>query len=610
MTLRVTATILIACVVAWLLAGSRLRVVGDGVEYLAQALNFAVLEKPSVGRKDVARIEAQVAETDPHFANWHIAPSTFPGPDRRRDFIHFWMYALMATPFVWVTRALSLSPLLAFTLLNLILLGVAIAVVRPRIGSAATLLLFASPLIWWIDKAHTEVFTVALLTVSMALLTEKPWWALLAAGLASSQNPPIAVLLPLILAHQLISRPERRRDSRLWVGVAAGVLLAALQPVYALTRHGTVSLLLLGTRPGIPAWSEVSAVVFDPSVGLVGNAPLLLVVALMAAARAARPIPNRVARGEIIVAALSALCFLFAFGRAVNVHHGGTPSLSRYALWLIPLAIPGLHEARERGGRIWRASMAAIAAVSAVISVAYFQPSIGENSREPTALAAWLWVRHPTWSNPLPEVFAETMSRREDPVAPAFTAGCEKVLVLSPGIGGWPIPCYPASVPAFCRVPRTFCYANRQGTTYEWTRAPGRLTAPLEVPTEGRWTRDMEVHIRELYDEWGWPGRDLPSATARLRQGVDVSASLFGTDRRLVAVLQHIGSDARLGVDVAAPAHCALIDASSGATVARFTLADSGAASDPAGNAAGLGSEVPVPAGYDVLVLACTLDPA
>ncbi len=31
---------------------------------------------------------------------------------------------------------------------------------------------------------------------------------------------------------------------------------------------------------------------------------------------------------------------LFAFAQTMNVNHGGTPGMSRYALWFIPLAAP------------------------------------------------------------------------------------------------------------------------------------------------------------------------------------------------------------------------------------------------------------------------------
>ena len=52
----------------------------------------------------------------------------------------------------------------------------------------------------------------------------------------------------------------------------------------------------------------------------------------------------------MIVAALTAVGFLLSFAQATNVHHGATPSISRYAIWLIPLAIPIMIRARAAGG--------------------------------------------------------------------------------------------------------------------------------------------------------------------------------------------------------------------------------------------------------------------
>jgi hypothetical protein len=49
-----------------------------------------------------------------------------------------------------------------------------------------------------IDKAHTEVFTFALPTIAFALMRERPWWSMVAAGAASTQNPPIAILVLIV----------------------------------------------------------------------------------------------------------------------------------------------------------------------------------------------------------------------------------------------------------------------------------------------------------------------------------------------------------------------------------------------------------------------------
>jgi hypothetical protein len=139
-----------------LIAGSSPRVVGDGGEYLAQAPNFASLRGPALDPDHIPSLQTQVAAADPRLARWHIPTTTVASDDRRRDFDHLWFYALLATPGIWVTRAAGVNPLFAFALLNLALLGLAVRVALPRLGPAICLLLFGGPVIWWLDKAHTE----------------------------------------------------------------------------------------------------------------------------------------------------------------------------------------------------------------------------------------------------------------------------------------------------------------------------------------------------------------------------------------------------------------------------------------------------------------------
>jgi hypothetical protein len=161
-TTRARGLLVAAAAAVLLIAGSHPRIVGDGGEYATQALNFAGLHAPSIGRKAIQSIRPRLGTLDDHLTDWPIEGIAIAARDHRYDFVHFWFYALLATPYVWLTSLLGVNALWAFTLLNCTLLGIAIAIVLPRAGIAATLLIFAGPTIWWIDKAHTEVFTVSL----------------------------------------------------------------------------------------------------------------------------------------------------------------------------------------------------------------------------------------------------------------------------------------------------------------------------------------------------------------------------------------------------------------------------------------------------------------
>jgi hypothetical protein len=99
-------------------------------------------------------------------------------------------------------------------------------------------LLFCSPVLWWIDKSHTEAFTFSLLALAFALLREAPWWSMIALGAASSQNPPVAAVLLCVGAATLARRPGAARDARVWTGAAVAAAITLAHPVYYGWRWG------------------------------------------------------------------------------------------------------------------------------------------------------------------------------------------------------------------------------------------------------------------------------------------------------------------------------------------------------------------------------------
>jgi hypothetical protein len=343
--------------------------------------------------------------------------------------------------------------------------------------------------------------------IALLVMRERPWWSMLAAGLAAAQNLPIGALVILIAAGCGIARPEWWRDRRFLFGLGAGLALAALQPGYTYLRHGTPTLLLRANPRHVPSLAELLAVPLDPAVGLVPNFPLLLVAVAAGTMLIVRRRPRDLLGVDLVVATLAGVAFLFSFAQATNIHHGGTPGMSRYAIWIIPLAIPILARAHSLGAAGWRAVLWIIAAVSAAICAFAFHPGVPQYSREPTIVANFLWTRHPGWNNPLPEVFAEILGGREDRWVPISTPNCEKVLLMGRGDGGaFPVPCFPAPLPPSCAASGVLCYANRVGAHYEFARAPGsriQLEGFEYQPVWG-WPAGAESHVRDLLGQSQW----------------------------------------------------------------------------------------------------------
>lgn len=586
-----------------LIAGSPQRFVGDGREYFAQATNFASFHGPAFRPADIPHIQSQIARFDPGLGGWDIWAATVADSNRGRVFLHFWVYALLATPGLWVTNAFGAPPTLAFAALNLALLGTALWLTLPRIGPAACLLLFAGPILWWIDKAHTEIFTFALLMITFALMRDRPWWSMIAAGAAATQNPPIAVLVGLAFAASLIRRRSALTDRRVLAGAAGGLALSLLHPVYNYTHHSTPSLLLAATRSDTPTLQSISAVVFDPTLGLVGNFPLFLVVVAGALLALAWRDRRELLSADIVVASIVAGIFLFSFSRTTNMHHGGTPSLSRYALWLIPLAVP-LLSTMERGARgLWPRFLWTTAIVSALISVFAFHPSVPQNSREPTWLATFLWTRFPAWNNPLPEVFIESELHVDDPWVPVSTAGCEKILVAGRDSDGgvWPVPCYPAPLPDECQLTGAMCYANLIDHRYEFAPVPAGWAGAGKLRLEAVWPGDAVPHVRRLYEAWNWRSLRVGfDSLDVLRAAVDVSVAPLGSEDQFILVLRDIGPGALLRLRPIGPMSGVLVDARTGRTLSSEHY------NGPPGDLWSLD----LPRGFDILLLAMRTDAA
>ncbi|MBI3403539.1 MAG: hypothetical protein HY048_19170 [Acidobacteria bacterium] len=455
----------LALVIA-LVAQSTPRVIGDSGEYLAMALNVARGTAPSLSPDDLRR----AAEIMPREVSAHLVLPEYVGSDGRQDLPHFWLYSTVAAPFVLAATALGKSPLVGFAALNVVMLLCAAAVLRRYTSAMTSLLVVASPILWWIDKAHTEVFTFSLVTIGVVLLRPAPWWSSLALGVAATQNPPIAGAMAIAIVHAFVSFGWRER--RVWLGAAGGTAIESLHPLYYYVRLDRWSALNEGVDQHWPSLREFLTVPFDPNLGMFVHAPFLtaaLVITIAVVVLDSRSPLRRVLHGGRGAIVLMGALFLLSFTQTINVNAGGTTGPSRYGVWLLPLTIPVLEAAPA--GTLW---LRVAAAASVVWCTVLFAPRHPEAYLEPTPLAAAIWQHAPAVDNPLAEIFAERVARVEpSPQPPIATAGCEKILLMGVGdSASWPSRCGTAEIPPSCRSAGALCYANRSGPSYEFTRAP------------------------------------------------------------------------------------------------------------------------------------------
>ena len=127
---------------------------------------------------------------------------------------------------------------------------------------------------------------------------------------------------------------------------------------------------------GAVAFARWSAPLIDPNLGILVNFPWLTLALVIAIVALAWRSPRALRTPAVLASIAAVAVFLVSFSQIPNVNHGGTPGISRYGLWLIPmtLSIFALCDGAEHRPRL--AWLSVIAGVSCVWCVSLFHPEI------------------------------------------------------------------------------------------------------------------------------------------------------------------------------------------------------------------------------------------
>ncbi len=546
--------------------------VGDGHEHVAVALSLARGQAPSFAPDQIPSLEAELRALGPSFATASLSHPDLVGRDGRQDVPHFWLYPLLAAPAVHGALLAGASPLWGFVALHVALLAALALLMLRRPAPVWTSLLLISPLVWWIDKPSTDLLLVCCLAGAMLLWSTRPAVTLMLLGVAGSQNPGFVLVAALFAAWGSIERPARLLCRRWRTGLLVAAALVVASPAYYLWRLGIPSPLTASTAARWPGLVDALFPLTDVSMGLIARYPPYVLAVLVAAVWLAARELERLRDPFIATSGLAAVGLLWAVGQPASQNHGGSPDLSRYALWLMPLALPLLQQAGTSASRTMARAGLGLAALSAVWTLAAFPPSRPDGHLQPTPLGAWMWTQHPMWNDPRPEVFAERVSHREPAVVPAATPGCEKVLLFE---GLWPVHCLPQDDPPdACLDAKRFCYANRTatGAGYLFMVVPARPAFPF-VQGERTWSRETPAvaTMRQLIR-----GLDLgePETAMVSLRGIWNAAWVqqWSGESRSVYYVRNTRPDARLGVRVREQMLARVIDLNRSVEVASYPL--------------------------------------
>ena len=546
---------------------------GDAGEYLGYVTRFMRGAGPMIEAEELPQLRQDLAAMDPGLSQWDLDAAMHVDRFAARHFVHFWLYPAVAAPFAMLAAALHLDPRSGFTMLHVILLMLTFRVVARRAGAVVAWLLVASPILWWLDKPHPEVFLFSTLSMALATWRDRPVIAMACASAAAAQVAPFAIIVPALLVAAVVDRPARLQERRFWIGSAAAIAVTLMAPVFYLWRFAEISPLTRLSTSRWP-WAHFATELFDLTIGLIPNWPLFGAAVLAAAVIVAIGRPRELRRLDVIAAAGATLVLLLVFPRIGNVTHGATPGLSRYGLWLVPLVMPLMLAARDH--RAWRWISLTLAVASVPYSLLMFHPARPEFSHRPTAVALWVWRHQPGWSAPLPRVFVNAL-RAPDETAPVATSGCTKALLIGRGEsqGMWPRACMPAPVPPECRVPGTLCYANLDASTYRFTPVTSEQATFTYDPTRV-WPKSAEAAVASAMSWAGWPTLDAvrPQNLTALDhiEGGQIEIGME-RDTGSFVVFRRVSAAARIHVRRDVPSRALLLDGVTGQVIQELTIA-------------------------------------
>jgi hypothetical protein len=391
-------------------------IVGDGSEYLCVAHSWLENGSPVMTDSSLRNCIARIARglTDPTLS---LEQRMTIGLTKREGGYwgpHFWQLPLLAAPF-WL-----LSPLHSYTLLHCALVMAAVLWISKRIGLGRTtlllLILISSPLVFWSNKAHGEMFLcITIFIAFIEIAGGQLLWAAAYLALASTQQPALAIPAALAAIGRLLQIPTKRISRSDVVAGSLALFFALLAPVYNFATYGHWNPVAQRGEaiPALISWHRAMSLYIDPDLGLFWHWPVGIALAALCIAALRLP------RLRMLGVSSGIFCLLLPFLVSLhpNWNSGGTMHISRYAVLLIPvLAVAGILTAVELVGRIpssrARRAIAVLLTGALVVYVAgwnltAYSPTHGEVYLARTRYASWLYEYHPSWYDPVPEVYAE-----------------------------------------------------------------------------------------------------------------------------------------------------------------------------------------------------------
>lgn len=429
--------------------------VGDGSQYLAMFFALEATGLPFVNPSALTEYERFRSED---YLAGMVPGNVIQATNERLnvgggfDTQHFWAYSGAAA---LISRFLELSgyviaPSQAFMLLHLLVFFSALVLcfrLHALPGfTAIALLVLVSPTLWFFNKIHTELITVCISVCALALFSGRLYLSAAAMfAVLSLQNPPFALLVPVILIFQWFSVGTFEMMKK-WISILGLFLLCALHPFYYWSRHGSLTpQFVMGSASEDISVSAMILPLFDLDIGLFIHWPLgflILGISALTSLRLGNSPFGLFRSRTFFYSMVLVLVISAAQSMTVNLNHGGTVSISRYALWYICLFYAPLryllsnihlfHEKKVPAGL----SLAAFI-IAGSWNTFFFLPDKAEDCCTPTYASIYVQENYPELYDPPYEIFKERFGGFGEgiygsDVNVVFTPSCNKALLLDP----------------------------------------------------------------------------------------------------------------------------------------------------------------------------------
>lgn len=395
--------------------------VGDGSEYYAMALAWGNTNKPSMTDLSWQAYDNLAASGEiTGLVNGIKLKNSMPvlPSEERSDFIHFWFYSLCAAVIYkfGLFTGLNISIHNSFILFHCLLLASMFLIAWRCFGwkglIATIILTFLSPIIWYFNKVHTELFTFCVTTSAVILFLKKRYFpSALFLALASTQNISFSAVSLGVLGFGVISQYKGKYSAGKIISIMLTISILSLQPVYYYLQYGIFSPLISAGGAKIGNHLKYAYIwLFDPDVGLFPNwLPGIIIVVLSIYVFIKRkPAPLIIYRWLAFTLVYTGIS-LWAQSSTTNLNAGATTGLARYALWYLALFFPAILLLLYRTNFSGWVSIFSLGIfiVGIVLNFQYNNPGLNEKYISPSPISMFIQKYLPNLYNPPPEIFAE-----------------------------------------------------------------------------------------------------------------------------------------------------------------------------------------------------------